>query len=260
MPGSFNNRGTVDFADGRIIVAVGKKKSGKSVMALMHFLSYPWDRVVIDVAGDDGPWGENVIEIYGDSSTIPRRWPEHLRRDNRPMTLRYIPDPGSPTFIEDMDSVVGLALSHGRRSGHCCVLVHEGGVLAQANRTPPHTRRALMHNRHNGLTAIFAMPRPLTVDPLIIQQADLVYVFDVPNPHDRRRLAETIGWDPKDFDAAWNELQVHEYLRYDANQPRPENETEDDYRLMSFPALPEDLVHGILRRAHGGQVEAEKQR
>lgn len=252
MSGSFDNRGQLDISDGRIITAVGKKKSGKSVMGLLLFQSYPYDKIVIDVAGDDGPMGPDIVQIYGDLETLPRRWPEHLRDDRKPMTLRYVPDAGSSTFIEDMDAVVGLALSQGRRTGHCCILVHEGGVLAQANRTPSHTRRALMHNRHNGLTVIVAMPRPLTVDPLLIQQSDIVYVFDVPNPADRRRLAETIGWDPRDFDAAWQGLRTHEYLRYDANEERPDNPDDDDYRLVHFPALPEDVVQGVLKQAHGG--------
>lgn len=251
MSGSFDDRGRLEISDGRIIVCVGKKKSGKSVMALLFFESYPYDRVVIDVAGDDGPWGQHVIELHGDVTDLPRRWPEQLREDNQPMVLRYVPDAGSPTFREDMDAVVGLALRHGKSSGHCCLLVHEGGVLAPANQTPPNMRRALNHNRHNNLTLILAMPRSMTVEPLILQQADVVCVFDVPNPADRRRVADTIGWDPEDFDASWRELQVHEYLRYDANEPRPEGEA-PDLRLTHWPALPPDVVEGILRQAHGG--------
>lgn len=254
MSGSFDSKGQLEISDGRIITCVGKKKSGKSVMGLLLYESYPHDKVVIDVAGDDGPWGPEVLDLHGTVETLPTRWPEQeIESDGRRrnMPLRYVPDAGSPTFVEDMDHVVGLALHQGKKTGHACVLVHEGGVLAKANATPAHTRRALMHNRHHGLTCIFCMPRPMTVDPLIVQQSDLVYIFDVPNPADRRRLSDNIGWDPQEFDAAWHDLGPHEYLRYDANEARPKGPEDNDYRLVHFPALPQDVVNHVLLQAHG---------
>src|SRR5664280_1059926 len=143
MAGSFDAKGDLDIADGKILLAIGKKKSGKSILGKMYFMSYPGDKVVIDVAGDDGPWGDDVIEISGDVSELPKRWPEHMRDEKKPMTLRYVPNPESKTYVEDMDAIIGMALRHGR-SQHdagrigCCVLVHETHDLAGANRTPGH--------------------------------------------------------------------------------------------------------------------------
>lgn len=244
MSGTFDARGQIDVNRGILAVCVGKKRSGKSVMGLMLFRSYPRDRIVIDVAGDDGPTGPDVITLSGDVETLPRRWPEHLRQEQQRMTLRYVPDAGSPTFIEDMDAMVGLAMTH----GDCCIIIHEMGRLARANRTPPHTLRLLSHNRHSRVTGIFCMPRPQTVDPLVLAQADLIYAFEVPNPADRKRIAETIGWHPADYDAAIEQLGPHEYLRFDANEMKPAPD-EDDPRLVHFPALPADVVNDVKKWA-----------
>lgn len=246
MSGTFDQQGRIDTNRGIIASFLGKKRSGKSVMALLMFRAYPGDRIVIDVAGDDGPVGPDVHQLRGTVDDLPRRWPEHLREDKRPMTLRYCPDAGSPTFLEDMDCVCGLAMSH----GECCLLVHEAGRLAPANQTQPHTKRLLMHNRHQRVTVLFCAPRALGIDPLILGQSDLVYTFEVPNPADRRRIAETIGWNPADFSDAVHDLGPHEYLRFDGNALKPASE-EDDDRLLHFPALPADVVGDVKKWAAG---------
>jgi hypothetical protein len=246
MSGTFDQHGRIDTHRGIIATFIGKKRSGKSVMALLLFRSYPGDRVVIDVAGDDGPVGPDVVNLKGTVDDLPHRWPEHLREDGKPMTLRYCPDAGSPTFLEDMDCVVSLAMTH----GDCCLLVHEAGRLAPANQTQPHTKRLLMHNRHQRVTALFCMPRSQGIDPLILSQSDLVYTFEVPNPADRRRIAETIGWNPRDFDDAVHDLGPHEYLRFDGNEMKPNQGDEDD-RLLHFPPLPADVVNDVKRWTDG---------
>jgi hypothetical protein len=260
VPGTFNKDGELEFSDGLIITCVGKKKSGKSVMGLLVFQSYPRDRVVVDVAGDDGPVREfdgrvvnpDVFDVEGTVDELPRRWPEHWRNEERPMTLRYVPDAGSATFLEDMDAVVGLALAH----GDCAILIHEVGRVAPAGRTPPHMSRLLQHNRHRGVTAILCGPRPKGIDPLVMSQADLVYVFALPNMLDRQRIAENISWNQADFDLAVRRLGPHEHLRYDDNWPPPAVDDdgepiEPDYRLVHCEALPEDDVRQVLRWAKG---------
>jgi len=217
-----------------VITCIGKKRSGKSVLARVLFCSWPGDRVIIDPNGHDGPI-EGTVPM---PDPVPKRWPEHLREDaRRPLILRYVPDPASPTFVEDMDDVIGLASAH----GDTMVLVHEMGLLAPSGQTPPHTRRALHQGRHRRLSLIMCAPRPVTMDPLVLAQSDLVYVFKLPNPADRRRVAEVIGWDPSDLDAAVHGLAAHEYLRYDDAAPEPE-ETGANLKLLHFPALPDDVV------------------
>lgn len=246
MAGTFGPRGELDPSRGVIVFCTGKKGSGKSKMGLTIFRSYQGDRVVIDVAGDDGPWGKDVIELRGAVDELPAAWPEHLRKDNQPMTLRYVPDAGSKTFIEDMDRITGMVMHH----GDCALLVHEIGRAAPANRTPPHMASLLQHNRHRRVTAIFCGPRPQTIDPLVIGQADLVYVFETQVSADRRRIAETIGWNVDSFAAACDGLGPHEYLRFDANESKPVD-GDRDFRLVHFDALPEDVVRDTTRWATG---------
>lgn len=237
---SFNAKGELDTT-GLIVSCWGKKKSGKSKMGLLFFQSYPYDRIVIDINGDDGPH-KDVIELHGHAGDLPQSWPEDLRKDDQPMTLRYNPDTGSPTFLEDVDAVLAMAW----RTGRVCVLIHEVGLVAPAGKTPPHMKRILQSNRHRNLTLILCGPRTVTTDPYVLLQSDLVYVFEMPNAKDRERVCENIGWDRADFDAAVHELGPHEYLQFDANESKPE-EGAPDLRLISMPALDRDIVAALDR-------------
>lgn len=244
---TFDKHGQLDPSKGRILSAFGKKGSGKSVMILLIFHSYPWDRLVISANRDDPPYPDpqnDVIELHGTVEDLPAKWPEHLRRgDRRRMTLVYYVDPGSPTALEDADHMVGVALRH----GHCLVMAHEVGLLAPVGRVGPHMKRLLHANRHSAVTALFAGPRPIGVDPLVFAQSDVVFVFELRNPADVKRIAEGVGWSPNDLREAVDDLGRHEYLRYDANVPKPETDEEEDMRLIHCPALPPDIVKQVSR-------------
>lgn len=266
MSGTFNKRGELEPSAAAIIGCIGRKGSGKSIMAMMYLRSWPYDAVVVDVAGDDGPHPHkigvgthDVFDLRGSVDELPHRWPEELRHEGRPMILRYLPDAGSPTELEDMDAAVALAYQHSDNPQPCMLVIHEIGRVAPANRTPPHMRRVLNHSRHRRLTMVYAGPRPQTIDPLVLAQADVLYVFELQNPADRRRIAESIGWDPRDFDAAVDELRAHEYLRHDAREPKPESENEPDLRLIHFPALPEDVVAQTKRWSQGDAYQHKRE-
>lgn len=221
------------------ISVVGKRHSGKSELAFLLFDSYPFDKVAVDPNGDL----KMPLDAIRLEPPYPARWPneriEQVReatgRPERFSTLYAVPDFHSPAYREEMDRLVGMAYGHRRT----CLFFDEAHEGAPSNSTPPHMRRALRQGRHQELTTIFATPRPMTVDPLIIANSDWVYVFKLPNPHDRRRVAETIGWDPKSFDADVAELGPFEYLRYDSDH--------DD--LAHMPALPADAIRHHTSRA-----------
>lgn len=193
------------------VAVFGRKGSGKTELAFRIFDTYPFDRVAIDPNGDL-KMPEDTVDL---ELPIPSRWPgEQVAKAQgdraKRQTLYFVPDFHEATYRDDMDRVLGMAYSHGQ----CCVFfdeVHEG---APANGTPPHMRRDLRQGRHRKQTLIFATPRPMTIDPLVISNADRVYIFDLPSPADRKRVADNIGVTPATMDAGIAALGEFEYLRF----------------------------------------------
>jgi len=206
------------------IVCVGRKGQGKSELSWMLWDSWPADRVMIDTTGDLG-------KDHPDEKTIdldvppPSRWPAHLQEaDDERLSLRYVPDHAAADYVDDMDRVVGLAFSR----GDCLLLVEEMGLVAPAGQVRPYTRKALHMGRHQRLSVIMNMPRTMGIDPLALAQADVIYAFDLPNPDDRKRLADVIGWDRGEVDDAMAGLGDHEYLRFHTKA----------HELSHWPPLP----------------------
>lgn len=217
---------TIDPDKGSFIFATGRKGSGKSVLCRRVFDSYPYDKLVIDPTGDVAKSLTNEgIEVQRWSAdALPVRFPSHVDDESKPVTAVFVPDMGSPSAVDDMDRALGLVLAHKRS----CCWIDEIGVMTKAQSTPPNLRRALHHGRHDQLTLITAGPRPVDIDPLVLAQSDFVAVFSLPNPRDRQRVADAIGWPPQRFAAAVNDLHGHEYLWYVAA----------DHDLWHMPPLP----------------------
>ncbi|MFD9242738.1 hypothetical protein ACFV0D_12560 [Streptomyces sp. NPDC059556] len=227
----------LDPVKGGHVFISGKKGQGKSVLARRLFDTYPYDRLVLDVTGDltadfrrDGlPFTKLTPD------TLPLTFPKR-HDDDRPMTAVLAPDMGDEgTAMDQMDRALGLALDNRRT----LVWVDEVGALTRVGKTPPNLRRALHHGRHRQLFLLLCGPRPIDVDPLCISQADIVATFRTPNPRDRQRIAENIGWPPVKFDQAVHQLGTHEYLWFDATAPEEE--------LLHMPPLPRrdvDMTEG----------------
>lgn len=189
------------------IAIVGRKGSGKSVLARRFWETYPYDRLVIDPTGDVDPGDPKTLNL---TSPLPRRWPAKL--DDRRQTLRFAADPGSPTYEDDLDRAAGLAFGH----GNCLLWVDEVGELTRANKTAPAMRRILHQSRHRRLSTLFCGPRPIDINPLVISQADYLAIFHLPNPADRKRCADTMGYDLAELEEAHDLLDEHGYLWWDA--------------------------------------------
>lgn len=227
------------------IAIVGRKKSGKSELAWMFFESYPFDRVLVDPNGDllvAGTAAEDLVSpvpsrfpAFGELERTDGAW-DDVEDGTRPKrrTLRFVPDYLEPTAYEDIDRAVGLAF---RPSTRTLLFVDECHVAAPAGQTRskfPHMDRNLRQSRHGGLSLILVTPRATTIDPLVIAQADVIYMFKLPNPADRKRIAEIIGYDQKTLDDAFGDLARFEYLCYD-------HRTDE---LTHFPPLPKNLIVG----------------
>lgn len=181
-----------------IITAWGKKGKGKTAFNREIYRSYPGDKLAIDVNGHADP-GEDAERVDEPLKAWPR--PADLPGERRrPRNLHYVADPGSATYRDDLDRAVGMALFP---KDHPVMLwAGEVGELMPNGRPGPHMRRLLQQNRHYRTTALFDGPRPVYVDPQVLLQSNLVALFELPNPADRRRVAETVGLDPKQFDRA----------------------------------------------------------
>ncbi|MCU1449327.1 MAG: hypothetical protein JWP02_1497 [Acidimicrobiales bacterium] len=218
-----------DPAKSNFVALVGRKGSGKSEIAERLFLSYPYDRLVVDPHKDTLPSGEHALprELKVQELTTPLP-PRLLSLDEGPTTWRFLPDAGSETYYDDLDRAAGLAFNHSRKGAPMCAWLDEMEDVTRVNRTGPFMRRALREGRHRRLTLLMPGIRPMGIDPLVVGQADWVFMFDTPQPQDRRRVAEGIGWDPKELDGLVHGLPKFGYLRYERAA----------HELVEFPPLP----------------------
>lgn len=212
----------IDPRRSTFISVFGPKGSGKSHLAARFFQTWPLDRIAIDPTGD-AQVGDDVERL---TDPLPMRWPMH-GADER-ISWQYVPDPGAATWADDMDRALGLAVRAGRP---VLAWIDEIGELTRANKTPSNMRRALHQGRHFKLSLLMCGPRPVDVDPLVLGNADFLYLFAIVHPLDRKRLAEVIGWKPVELDAALDGLGQYEYLRWDTT----------NREMAHFPPIPAQL-------------------
>jgi hypothetical protein len=182
-----------------IISVFGKRRSGKSTVNRALYNGYPGDKICIDVNGDADPGGDDLEPITGD---LPTHMPP--RRDGKRRNLYYRADPGSPTYVDDLDRALGLALYPQDRP--TMVWCGEVGEFCKGGRSGPHMRRLLHQNSHYAATVLFDGPRPIDIDKLVIAQAQHVIMFRMPDPDDRKHTAKVMGVPPADLEEAHDEL------------------------------------------------------
>lgn len=215
--------------DSQIILAVGRKGSGKSESARTFFRNWPGvDRIIIDVTGDADP-GDDMQPVTL-RNPLPDRLPERKQDEkDRPQTFRWIADPKSETFADDCDRALALALYP--KDEERLVWVDEGGEVFKAGQVGPHGRTLLHQNRHYKVPTLICCPRPKGIDPLCVSQADRVLIYDLPHPLDRARIAENIGVPPKVLDRELEETKrrgPYWFTMYVASE----------HRLYRCPPLP----------------------
>lgn len=217
----------IDCDRNQVIGVFGRKGTGKSTLANM--LQRNWrgvDKLTIDISGDDRPSPGSQLVRTPPAAMPPREEPD------QPVDLWYVADPASPTYRDDLDRALRAGLFP--RDRRKLVTIHEVGEVLPAGQTPPHGRLLLQQGRHYNASTILCGPRPMAIEPLALQQCDEVFMYDCPNPRDRRRLADTLGIDPGEMDAAFREMRAehgeHGFLRYRAR----------DHELLLNPPLPRE--------------------
>lgn len=193
----------------KIVSVWGRAGSGKSVFNRRLYHSWAGDKLAIDVNGHAEP-GPDAERIGRDELGGKRggKWPAPQTGPGerpRPRNLWYRADPGSPTYVDDLDRALSLALFPQDRP--VCVWAGEVGELMPNGKAGPNMRRLLQQNRHHQATCLFDGPRPMFVNPLVLSQSRFVAVYDLPNPNDRKRVADSIGYPPRKFDEVHEEVQ-----------------------------------------------------
>lgn len=204
----------------------GRKGSGKSYLAQSFADAYPFDELVVDATGDIDLPGTVPMPM-----PVPGAWPEAGDEHDGPLRLRMVPDRLDPRHADDVDRAIGLAFAHGLT----LVWIDEIGEAARANRVRPHMDLVLHQGRHRRLSVVMAGPRPVDIDPLVLSQADWVFIFAMPHPADQERVAANLAIPRAELSELIAGLGDHEFLAYQASE----------HQLYALPALPKRSTRGV---------------
>ena len=231
------------------VTIIGKKGSGKSVRALTIWQDWPQPRIVVDVTGsitkhwaegrpELGPgaryYGRKPIENMRDLPPLPSSWPVDDETGDLVDELCLVPDPSNQKLeLEDTDRAIGLAYV----TGDCLVWIDEATKVLPAGVVPhkmPNAYALLNHGRHHRVSAIFAGPRTVTMDPLVLKQSDHILMYAQKGRSDIDRLADAIGVDPKELSHQIHKLGEHEYLWFNDSVVDP-NDSITHYDPVPLP-------------------------
>lgn len=179
----------LDTSFEQVLLFIGRKGTGKSLFAGAVMRQWPadTDRLVMDINADMDLSDLDPIRLPSDP---PLLLPPRRRRDVAE-TYWWQPDPSRGSFRDDVDRVVSLALFPKER--RVLLDVDEAGVVFKVQQTGPHGTTAVHQGRHHHVPLLACMPRPKTVEPLLLTQADRIHMWDVPNPADRKHIADFAG-------------------------------------------------------------------
>lgn len=221
----------IDPGRSNLILLFGTKGTGKSEVCRVIFDSWPGNRVVLDVTGDARPEDPETIVL---TAPFPSQLPPPREGQSR-VTVWARVDPRSPTYAEDQDAAVALALYP--KHSEVLLWVDEFAELATASTIEPNTKLMIISSRHYYVSALLPAPRPSRIPILSISQADLIFIFEIPRRDDRKTLADNMGYPFNLFERAYaaNRLRgPHALLLWDRRQKR----------LFDLPELPLQRTHG----------------
>ncbi len=174
----------------------GTTGTGKSTLTKKLFLSTAAPRLVVDPA--DSSLTASVASPGGTFSD-PLRVPDVA-------TARFVPR--DPDDSDAYDALFRWAFARFPRY----VWIDEAGQVAPASGYPKAVNTYVVQGRKRQLGLVACHTRPREVMKNFIAQAAHVFAFALPNPDDRRYLADIVGLPISNFNAAMEQLGQRDFL------------------------------------------------
>ena len=248
------------------IACFGPKNAGKSELIQRFFASYPYNGLLMDIAGDADPEHEFTLPIppalrslaeelgsmdnpsldslYDFRARVRAAWLNE--GEYRFAKYRVEPSYLPKDWLERSDDFLGLAYL----MGYCFDWLDEINDEAPANQTPRWTRQSLRVGRHEHLFMGMAGPRPKGLDPNVLNQADIVTIHGQLHAIDVKVIAQQFALSEAALFKLMEELKPAER---DGVEVTPylvfEKKTRQLYLLPPLPPRPEARPPATLARA-----------
>lgn len=183
------------------VFVVGATRTGKSTLTKRLFQSTAAPRLIVDP--NDSTLTASVTSPGGTFSD-PRRVPDVA-------TARFVPR--DPDDRDAYDALFNWAFHRYPRY----VWLDEAGQIAPASGYPKAVNRYVVQGAKRGLGLIACHTRPREVMRNLIAQAAHVFCFYLPNPDDRKHIAEIVGLPFPELNDAIEELDEKGFLWWDGN-------------------------------------------
>lgn len=179
---------------------------GKSQLARALFLSAPAPRLVIDPADSSATELDGAVTFH-DATRATNDAGESWREA---ATARFVPH--DPDDLDAYDAVYRWAFYAGPRR----IWLDEAiFVLPSQGRKAPWARKYVVMGRKRQLGHQACHTRTVEIDPNLIAQAQHVFVFALPHPADRARIADLTGIALATLETELAALEHHGFLHWD---------------------------------------------
>lgn len=216
----------LDPDKGAYVASFGPKGTGKSELITRLFARYPYNGLLIDYARDVDPNYRFTEPMPGPLHALARElgsmgdvdpsslggFVERLREawrgegSKRFHKYRYVPNFVAKDWLDQTDNYIGLAYLLER----CAVELDEINEEAPVGRTPRWTRAMLRVGRHQRCSMLMAGPRPADLDPMVLNQADVVTIHGQLHELDVNRMAKQLHLSDREMMDAIRNLQRFE--------------------------------------------------